>query len=185
MRVLVALILGFVATAVQADPYRCNVGGRSVIQGEPCHDETAQVGQYRCFVDGEVIYSKAPCSTIKSKETQAKEAKAAEEADIAKRRIAARRLEATDAANAPRRILLAQQVTARHLLDPDSARFRSSFVSWYSGTAVVCGFVSGRNGFGGYAQAVRFYAIDDYVVIDDGKAYKSFDQRWLASCGPD
>jgi hypothetical protein len=167
-----------------ADTYRCNVNGRSVIQSEPCFEEAAMGGRFRCFVDGQVIYSAASCSTIKSKDTLAKEAKEAEAADIAKKKAAAKRLEAADRSNFAMRILRAEQATVRNLRDPDSARFNSSFVSWFSGYAVVCGLVSGRNGFGGYAQAVRYYAIDDYVVIDDGKAYKNFDQHWLDSCGP-
>jgi hypothetical protein len=145
---------------------------------------TRSAGKYRCFVDGQVVYSEAPCLTIKSKEVLAREAREAEAAETAKRKAEAVRLEATDRPNFERRILLAQRVTARYLRDPDSARFDRAFVSWFSGNAVVCGLVTGRNGFGGYGQPVRFVTWDDWVTLDDGKIYKEFDKHWSKYCGP-
>lgn len=182
MKAILAVLFLFFAIPSHAQ-YKCVVGGRTVIQPEPCADP-ANYGKFRCFVDGEVIYSDKSCATIKSKDALAREAKAAEEAEIAKRRIEAERLEAADRPNFPRRILKAQQTTARYLRDPSSARFDSSFVSWYSGNAVVCGFVAGRNGFGGYAQPVRFVTWEDWVTLDDGRAITGFEKHWDKYCGP-
>lgn len=142
------------------------------------------LAQYRCYVDGEVIYTATSCTKIKSRDTLAKEAKAADDAATSRKQAEAAVKEAGDRPNFSRRILLAQQATARHLRDPDSARFGSSRVSWFSGYPVVCGLVSGRNGFGGYANAVRFYAFDDFAVIDEGKGYSGFDEQWVKNCGP-
>jgi len=181
----IALLVSMLIMPVVANAqYRCTVDGRSVVQPEPCVDAKRKVGKYRCYVDGEVIYSDASCTTIKSKEALAREAKEVEAADVAKKQAEAKRLEAADRPNFPRRILQAQQMTARHLRDPDSARFQNSFVSWFSGSAVVCGTVSGRNGFGGYAQPVRFVTWDDWVSIDDGRVIMEFDKHWNKFCGP-
>lgn len=181
MRSLI-LALALIPALAQAQ-YRCEMNGRSVVQSEPC---TAPVksGKYRCFVDGEVVYSEASCTTIKSRDTLAKEAKAASDADNAKRQAEAAVKEAGDRPNFTRRISYAQRATALHLRDPDSARFASSRVSWFSGTPAVCGLISGRNGFGGYGNHVRFVTIDDWVEIDDGKIYKEFDKHWNQYCGP-
>ena len=178
----VIFVLLFAASA-QAQ-YRCNIDGRSVVQSEPCADSKPKIGKYRCYVDGVVIYSEASCSTIKSKETLAREAKEIEAGDVAKRRVEGKRLEAADRPNFPRRILLAQQITARYLRDPASARFQGVFVSWFSGDAVVCGMVAGRNGFGGFAQPVRFVTWDDWVTLDDGREITAFDKHWNKYCGP-
>ncbi|MGI9434819.1 MAG: hypothetical protein ACR2Q4_08335, partial [Geminicoccaceae bacterium] len=52
----------------------------------------------------------------------------------------------------------AKALTADMLRDPESARFRSIFVtSGYADEGVtVCGLIQGRNGFGGYAQRKVF-----------------------------
>lgn len=183
MRKTICLALLFMTMTAQAQ-YKCTISGRAVVQDEPCATERAVSGKYRCWVDGEVVYSGAPCATIKSKEQLANETKAAATVETQKRIAEAKRLEAADQKNSARRILYAQQETARHLLDPDSARFGASYVSWYSGSAVVCGVVSGRNGFGGYAQPVRFVTWDDWVTIDDGKVITAFDEHWGKYCGP-
>ena len=141
------------------------------------------MAQYRCFIDGEVVYSQTSCIKIKSKAVLANEAKAAEQADVEQRKVKAKELEAADRPNFQRRMLFAQQVTARHLLDPDSARFGTSTVSWYSGSAAVCGMVSGRNSFGGYAQPVLFVTIDDWVTLDDARERTEFDAVWKKYCG--
>ncbi len=181
----IALLVSMLILPVVANAqYRCNVDGRSVVQSEPCADAKRKLGKYRCHVDGEVVYSDASCTTIKSKEVLAREAKEVEAADVAKKQAQAKRREAEDRPNFSWRILQAQRITARHLRDPDSARFQNSSVSWFSGVAVVCGLVSGRNGFGGYAQPVRFFTWDDWVTIDDGKPFKEFDKGWNENCGP-
>lgn len=182
MKIMHVLFLALLPGVAMAQ-YRCDVGGRSVVQSEPC-PVAGKTGKYRCFVDGEVVYSESSCTTIKSRETLAKEAKAAEDLDIAKRRATAAVSEAADRSNFDYRISLAQKVVARQLRDPDSARFAATRVSWYSGLPVVCGLVSGRNGFGGYANPVHFFAIDTMAEIDDGKAYKGFDDQWKKYCGP-
>lgn len=182
-RIVLCLLLAVFASAGHAQ-YRCTVNGRSVIQSDPCFDENPKTGKFRCFVDGEVVYSDASCTTIKSKATLEKEAKEAESADIAKRKLEAKRLEDADRPNFGRRILYAQQATARHLRDPDSARFQSTFVSWFSGNAVVCGLVTGRNGFGGYAQPTRFVTWDNWVTLDEGTGFREFNKHWNKFCGP-
>lgn len=161
--------------------YRCDIGGRSVVQSEPC-PAVAKPGKFRCFVDGEVVYSDASCTTIKSKAQLAAEAKAAEDAAASRMRAAATAKEAADRPNFARRIMVAEQATAKRLRDPDSARFTASRVSWYSGYAAVCGLVSGRNGFGGYANPVQFVTVDDWVEIADGKG-NTFDKHWERYCG--
>lgn len=178
----VACLVAATWSPVSLAQYRCDIGGRSVVQSEPC-PAPGKTGKYRCFVDGEVVYSDASCTTIKSRDTIAKEAKAADDAATARRRAEAAVKEAADRPNFARRIMFAEQATARHLRDPDSARFTASRVSWYSGYAAVCGLVSGRNGFGGYANPVQFVAIDDWVEIADGKG-NTFDKHWEKSCGP-
>lgn len=180
MKAVAIVMLALLPGAAIAQ-YRCDIAGRSVVQSEPCPAQV-KAGKYRCYVDGEVVYSDASCTTIKSKAQLAAEAKATEDADVARRKANAAIREAADRPNFPRRILLAEQAAARRLRDPASARFGSSYVSWYSGDAVVCGLVSGRNGFGGYANAVRFVVWDDWVEIDDGKG--DFGKHWAKYCGP-
>lgn len=167
-----------------AAEYRCKKDGYQVIQESPCADAAAPTGKFRCFVDGEVIYSAVSCTSIKSKAVLAQEASARDAENIRHRRAQAAVLEAADRPNFSRRILMAQQVTANHLLDPDSARFGTSTVSWYSGSAAVCGMVSGRNSFGGYARPVRFVTIDDWVTLDDAGGMTEFDAVWKKYCGP-
>lgn len=181
MRIVTFAFLFFAATAAQAQ-YKCTISGRAVVQDEPC--ESAASGKYRCFVDGEVIHSAAPCSTIKSKAVLEKEAQDAKKSAQLKSMSAAKILEDADRKNFSRRIVQAEAAAAKLLRDPDSARFSSSRVSWYSGYPIVCGVVSGRNGFGGYANPVRFFAIDDYAIIDDGGRFSVFDDQWSAKCGP-
>lgn len=139
--------------------------------------------QYRCFVDGEVVYSEVSCTKIKSKAQIAAEAAEADRAEQAKRAAAAGKLEEADRGNFPRRISLAESATARNLRDPASARFSGSFVSWLSGVPAVCGLVSGRNGFGGYAQPARYFALDEMVTIEVAGGDSLFRQQWTRYCG--
>ncbi|MFZ2269053.1 MAG: hypothetical protein WAV95_15870 [Azonexus sp.] len=184
MKPIVVLIASLVALpAFAQEMNRCIVGGRSVIQEAPCAAEKPTTGKFRCFVDDEVRYSDVSCAQIKSKEVLAKEAKEVADAERAKNATAAKLLEKADRPNFSYRIAKAEKVTAQQLRDPDSARFKYTRVSWFSGFAVVCGMVSGRNGFGGYSNPVRFFAIDDLVTVDENKSYLSFDDQWAKYCG--
>lgn len=190
MRTIVVAFFGACSITSSLAQHKCISNGKATIQESPCQNgaaapsekQTLNGGKYRCFVDGEVIYSDRSCTTIKSKETLAREAKDAKRADIAKRQADAKRLEAADQSNFSARIHRAERQTARHLRDPDSARFDQSFVSWLSGSAVVCGYVAGKNGFGGYSKPVRFYVIDDLVTIYDRDSSSAFFEDWWKYC---
>lgn len=178
---LVGLAVSVLWSGSALAQYKCVVGGRTVVQPEPCADP-ANYGKYRCFVDGQVVYSEVSCTKVKSKADIEREAAEAEQAEQAKRAAAAVKLEEADRRNFTRRISLAEHATARHLRDPDSARFSGSFVSWLAGVPVVCGLVSGRNGFGGYAQPARYFAIDDMVTIETPGGDSLFRQQWARYC---
>jgi len=63
-------------------------------------------------------------------------------------------------------IATAQDAVANELRDPDSAKFRNVMVGPRYNT--VCGQVSGKNAFGGYAQPIRFTYHDiDGVKLED------------------
>src|SRR5688572_12201351 len=55
--------------------------------------------------------------------------------------------------------------------DPDSARFRDVFFSGAGGIPVTCGWVNGRNGFGGHTGFREFVATagkKGLILINDG-----------------
>jgi len=169
--------------------HRCSVGGKIVVQSEPC--VSSAPGKFRCYVDGEVIFSERSCSTIKSKDQlaaeekdRARKAKELADAEVARRLVEAVKLEAADEPNFLRRTIEAKRVTAQRLRDPSSARFDGALVSWFSGSAAVCGVVAGRNGFGGYSQPVRFVAIGSWVELDSDDYKAIFDNHWNKYCGP-
>lgn len=60
-------------------------------------------------------------------------------------------------------IATAQEAVANELRDPDSAQFKNVTVGPLYNT--VCGQVSGKNAYGGYAQPIRF----TYQAIDGVK----------------
>lgn len=181
-----ALLLGVVLSVPIASfaQNRCVVNGRSVIQSAPCEVQNQPAGKFRCYVDGAVVYSDVSCLTIKSKAVLAQEAQDKEAAEAAKRKVEAKRLEDIDRPNFPARISVAKRIVALHLRDPESARFQNEFVSWAAGFDVVCGLVSARNGFGGYAQPSRFFVLGDTVEIEGGQLVASFDNYWKKYCRP-
>lgn len=58
------------------------------------------------------------------------------------------------------------------LKEPASARFSNVQHSVRRGKFVVCGEVSGRNGFGAYGESMPFVAVDGkvHIVSPDGPA---------------
>lgn len=69
-----------------------------------------------------------------------------------------------------------------NLKDPESARFRTVFIS-PKGKA-VCGEVNAKNAMGGYAGFKRFIAARDRLgVEDDGSAF--VEANWVARCRDD
>lgn len=179
----------FISTTAIAQ-HKCLINGKTVFQETPCARQeatpTGQVttGKYRCFIDGVVIYSAQPCSTIKTKAMIELEAKQAKTADLEKRLAAARKLSAEDKPNHEYRLIRGRRAAANRLREPGSAQFDQVFISYVSGFPVVCGSVAGKNGFGGYANAARFFAIDTLATFDEGKPYQQFDDQWEKYCIP-
>jgi len=53
------------------------------------------------------------------------------------------------------------------LKDPDSARYRRTFLSeWTAGRFALCGEVNAKNSYGGYVGYRRFYAGDDVSAVE-------------------
>ena len=84
-----------------------------------------------------------------------------------------------------------RQRVAAELLDPPSAYFRDVELRATDEGEVVCGSVSGRNGFGGYGQPMAFSATADEVTIVPPDPGEGSDMRqahlvahgaWLLSC---
>jgi hypothetical protein len=80
----------------------------------------------------------------------------------------------------PDPIALAHERVKDMLKDPDSARFRSEFVT-HDGT--VCGFVNAKNSYGGYGGFKRYIVETDRVTLDDdsGDSWK-MDSHWADVC---
>lgn len=70
---------------------------------------------------------------------------------------------------------------ARQLRDPSSAEFTYTATGHMNGKPALCGFVKGKNGFGGYGREQRFIATEPLVVLFDSGS-ESFAQAWVATC---
>lgn len=84
-----------------------------------------------------------------------------------------------------------RQQVAAELLDPPSAYFRDVELRATDEGDVICGRVSGRNGFGGYSQPMAFSATAEEVTIvppDPGEgsemrqAHLVAHGAWLLTC---
>lgn len=74
-------------------------------------------------------------------------------------------------------ILISQQ-----LRDPGSAEFSNvRIVRRSGGTAIVCGLVNSRNGFGGMSGPVRFIS-GDRVVVEGQIPASQMDSEWARNC---
>lgn len=68
---------------------------------------------------------------------------------------------------------------------PESVEFRDVRLGSreISGSKVVCGEITGENGFGGMSGFERFIMIDGKVPLTDGPGQKIFEKMWLeAGC---
>ena len=77
----------------------------------------------------------------------------------------------------------AKELVRRQLRDPASAVFSEIEVHPPRGnrSAVVCGMVAARNGYGGMNAAQRFIA-GHQVILEAQAGPDLMDQAWLASC---
>lgn len=67
------------------------------------------------------------------------------------------------------------------LKDPDSAKFRSEFVSK---TGAVCGFVNSKNSYGGYGGFTRYVVTSEQARVDSVDVRESWkmDSYWGDWC---
>jgi hypothetical protein len=72
---------------------------------------------------------------------------------------------------------LAQQLVPKHMRDPSSAAFGHV---WGINQYVACGYVNGRNGFGGMTGQQGFIMDGDLVLFEDGSS--AFAKRWNTTC---
>ena len=70
----------------------------------------------------------------------------------------------------------------RTLKDPDSAQFRSAYVSRKMGAPVVCGEVNSRNGFGGQTGYQRFAAAGDLIALEEQMGAGEMEKFWRQAC---
>lgn len=69
------------------------------------------------------------------------------------------------------------------LKDPESARFGEAIGRVKHGQRVACGFVNGRNSFGGYAGEQRWVVLPDKnLALIRGVDGARFDQTWNRYC---
>jgi hypothetical protein len=79
--------------------------------------------------------------------------------------------------------LAAEALVRQHLRDPSSAEFSDEVVFPGSATrsAIVCGRVNARNGFGGMSGPQRFIA-GGTVVLEDEVGRETMSGLWARSC---
>lgn len=83
-------------------------------------------------------------------------------------------------ANADKKLVLAALDMVRWgLSDPESARFRATFIS--PGGKAVCGEVNSKNATGGYAGFQRFIAARDKVAVES-RAEPFTATEWVNRC---
>lgn len=75
-----------------------------------------------------------------------------------------------------------QSRVRQRMKDPDSAEFRSSYLSRKSGAPVVCGEVNANNSFGGKGGYQRFVASGDIIALEEQMADGEMDKTWAAVC---
>ncbi len=93
----------------------------------------------------------------------------------------------TPAINEPHKpsILQFENTVRQTLRDPDSAKFRDSYVyPQPDGSFVACGSVNAKNGYGGYTGYRRFIATQEMALFDGGTALNiaNFDLDWTSRC---
>jgi hypothetical protein len=79
-------------------------------------------------------------------------------------------------------IYFAQAGLKKRLKDPDSAQFKSTYLSRKSGTPVACGEVNSKNSFGGYSGFKLFLGMGDIVVLEEDLSHGEFKKLWDKSC---
>lgn len=85
----------------------------------------------------------------------------------------------------PMRAIAAGEALAREqLADPESARFRGSFVSTKWRMPVTCGEVNYRNATGGYVGFERFVSAGPVSLREDEMSAAQFRRLWSTMCEP-
>lgn len=168
MRSPVGFIAAFLALSVHADPYRCNVGGQVVYQEMPCSGAAAKeksVADIQAEFERErAAKHSAPPPTVK--------------------KLPEKPSQPVDTSRDGIWIIQNQDLISRKLRDPDSAKFRDSFVSRKSGAPVVCGYINGKNAYGAYPGFVRFVGAGPSIqVIESDMAAGEMETLWGQACG--
>jgi hypothetical protein len=84
------------------------------------------------------------------------------------------------------RVIAAGEEIARASVDdPDSARFRRSFVSTKWSVPSTCGEINYRNATGGYVGFQRFVAAGPVVLREDEMSAEQFRRLWSVMCESD
>lgn len=89
----------------------------------------------------------------------------AEQAEREAEREAERKREVEEQNRAAVLIEMTKTTVAGMLKDPGSASFARVHWTRYRGKLAVCGEVSGRNGFGGYGERMKFVSLDGQVYL--------------------
>jgi hypothetical protein len=83
------------------------------------------------------------------------------------------------------RVIAAGEELARASVDdPESARFRRSFVSTKWSVPATCGEINHRNAAGGYAGFQRFVAAGPVALREDEMSAAQFRRLWSVMCEP-
>lgn len=201
MRTFVAVLFTLAIALPAHALYRCDVNGKIVYQGTSC-DESGKKPQYRCNINGQVVYQETSCvvpggkalpdyGKMTAQELQAhfeQERAAAEQAKSPPKaavqgQVGAAKPASVDRSNDRMWIIQNEDLIRRRMRDPGSASFRDSYVSRSSGSPIVCGYVNGKNGFGGYTGFQRFVSAGSVVqVIELPMKSGEMDELWRNLC---
>lgn len=75
-----------------------------------------------------------------------------------------------------------QQLLLERLKDPASAEFSDEYVSYKSGSPVVCGKVKSKNSFGGYTGSKRYMGAGKSIGAFTEDDTDEFAEVWDAAC---
>lgn len=75
-----------------------------------------------------------------------------------------------------------QQLLLERLKDPASAEFSDEYVSYKSGSPVVCGKVKSKNSFGGYTGSKRYMGAGKSIGAFTEDDTDEFADVWKSAC---
>ncbi len=83
-----------------------------------------------------------------------------------------------------RTIAAGEEVARASISDPESARFRLSFVSEKWKVAATCGQINYKRATGGYVGFQRFVAAGPVALLEEEMSGEQFRRLWSVMCEP-